>query len=202
MRLSRADREAVWGAVQEFHRLRADVPTILQVAAEAAHLLADGTAPTRYDHILVDEAQDLHPVQWRLLRAVVPPGPDDLFIVGDAHQRIYDNRVTLSSLGIEVRGRAHRLTVSYRTTAQILALATRLLGNESYDDFDGGLDTIAGYHSPLRGLRPDLEASMIRRPNCGNSPTRSGSGWSPGWRHTKSRCSPGRNDNPRRPSRR
>ncbi|WP_422745589.1 UvrD-helicase domain-containing protein [Micromonospora sp. WMMD754] len=157
VRLSRTDREAVWRAVEEFDRLRAGVPTILQVAAQAIRLLTSGTVPSRYAHILVDEAQDLHPVQWRLLRAAVPPGPDDLFIVGDAHQRIYDNRVTLSGLGIEVRGRAHRLTVSYRTTAEILQLSTRLLGAETYDNFDGGLDSMAGYHSPLRGPSPDLD---------------------------------------------
>jgi ATP-dependent exoDNAse (exonuclease V) beta subunit len=45
-----------------------------------------------YRHVIIDEAQDLHPAQWRLLRAAVPAGPDDLFIVGDAHQRIYAGR--------------------------------------------------------------------------------------------------------------
>jgi superfamily I DNA/RNA helicase len=43
-------------------------------------------------HVIIDEAQDLHLLQWRLLRAAVPPGPDDMCIVGDVHQRIYDNR--------------------------------------------------------------------------------------------------------------
>ncbi|WP_405100093.1 3'-5' exonuclease [Micromonospora sp. NBC_01412] len=95
------------------------------------------------------------------------PGPNDLFIVGDAHQRIYDNRVTLSGLGIEVRGRAHRLTVSYRTTAEILRFSTQILANESYDDFDGGLETIAGYHSPLRGPRPDLDGFDDREAELG-----------------------------------
>jgi superfamily I DNA/RNA helicase len=56
--------------------------------------------------VIVDEAQDLHPAQWRLLRAAAPPGPDDLFISADPHQRIYDNRVSLASLGIGVRGPA------------------------------------------------------------------------------------------------
>ena len=35
----------------------------------------------------------------------VTAGSNDLFIAGDAHQRIYDYRVSLSSLGIETRGR-------------------------------------------------------------------------------------------------
>ena len=42
--------------------------THLQLANEATDLLREAGAP-RYRHILVDEAQDLHPAQWRLLRA-------------------------------------------------------------------------------------------------------------------------------------
>ena len=53
----------------------------------------------------------------------VAAGPDDMFLVGDTHQRIYDNHVTLGSLGINIRGRSSRLTLSYRTTRQILATA-------------------------------------------------------------------------------
>ncbi len=36
------------------------------------------------------------------LRAAVPSGPDDMFIVGDAHQRIYDNHVSLARVGVNV----------------------------------------------------------------------------------------------------
>lgn len=38
-----------------------------------------------YDHVVVDEAQDLHPAQWRVLRAAVAPGQNDMFMVGDPH---------------------------------------------------------------------------------------------------------------------
>ena len=53
----------------------------------------------------MDEAQDLHPAQWRLLRAAVDPGPDDLFIAADPHQRIYGNRASLAACG-SLRGGA------------------------------------------------------------------------------------------------
>ena len=43
--------------------------------------------------MVVDEAQDFHPEEWRLIRALVPLGPNDLFLVGDAHQRIYGPKV-------------------------------------------------------------------------------------------------------------
>lgn len=72
---------------------------------EAARLLkAHPDKP--FDHVVVDEAQDLHPGQWRLLRAAVAEKPDDMFVVGDTHQRIYGPRITLSE--IRVTARANR----------------------------------------------------------------------------------------------
>ncbi len=61
---------------------------------------------------------------------MVADGPDDMFLVGDTHQRIYDNHVTLGSLGINIRGRSSRLTLSYRTTRQILATALSMLDGD------------------------------------------------------------------------
>ena len=132
--LSKAQRSQVWQAAQQVtaELAAARQSTHLQLANEATHLLRQAGAP-RYRHILVDEAQDLHPSQWRLLRAAVAPGPDDLFIAADPHQRIYDNRVSLASLRISVRGRSRRLSLNYRTTQEILAWAVPLLGDRPGD---------------------------------------------------------------------
>ena len=117
----------------------------------------------RYRHIVVDEAQDLRPAHWKMLRAMVDPDlPNDMFIAGDTHQRIYDHQVALGALGINIRGRASRLTLSYRTTKEILAEALRVVEprNKSekvvYDDLDDGTDTLAGYRSVLHGPKPDF----------------------------------------------
>jgi superfamily I DNA/RNA helicase len=105
----------------------------------------------------VDEAQDLHPVQWRVLRGAVAPGPDDLFITGDPHQRIYDSRVSLGSLGIPVAGRSSRLRINYRSTEEILRWAARLMKDEPVKALSGdGMDSLAGYRSLLHGHRPAL----------------------------------------------
>jgi superfamily I DNA/RNA helicase len=111
----------------------------------------------RYRHVVVDEAQDLSASHWRMLRAMVPKGPDDIFLVGDAHQRIYANQVVLGRLGIETRGRAaRRLTLNYRTTRQILKAAEALVSGEQFDDLDDGPDSLDGYRSVLRGLAPQI----------------------------------------------
>lgn len=108
----------------------------------------------RYRHIIVDEAQDLRPAHWKMLRAMAPRQADDLFLVGDTHQRIYKNQVTLGSLGINIRGRSSKLSLSYRTTRQILRSALDVLGESSYDDLDGADETLAGYRSVLSGRVP------------------------------------------------
>ena len=161
--LTRAQRSQVWQAAQ---RVTAELAaaresTHLQLANEATHLLRQAGEPC-YRHILVDEAQDLHLAQWRLLRAAVAPGPDDLFIAADPHQRIYDSRVSLASLQISVRGRSRRLSLSYRTTQEILAWAVPLLGADPVVGLDGEVDSLLGYRSPMRGQRPQLEVAATR----------------------------------------
>ena len=161
--LSKAQRGQLWRAAQRVtaELAAAGQSTHLQLAGEAARLLRQAGKPP-YRHILVDEAQDLHPSQWRLLRAAVAPGPDDLFIAADPHQRVYDNRVSLASVGISVRGRSRRLSLSYRTTQEILAWAVPLLGTEPVTGLDGEVDSLLGYRSPMRGQRPQLEVAATR----------------------------------------
>lgn len=130
--------------------------TYVQLAGLAAEqLAARSTADTGlYAHAVIDEAQDLHPSQWRLLRACVPPGPNDLFLAGDAHQRIYDHRVSLSSLGVETRGRSRRLKINYRTSQSILAHAQGILRGIRVDDLDGTPEETVGYRSAFDGPDP------------------------------------------------
>jgi superfamily I DNA/RNA helicase len=161
--LTRIQRRLVWQAVR---RVTAELAvagesTHLQLANEAGRLLGHAGAP-RYRHILVDEAQDLHLAQWRLLRAAAAPGPDDLFIAADPHQRIYRNRVSLASLQISVRGRSRRLSLNYRTTQEILAWAVPLLGPDPVTGLDGEVDSLLGYRSPTRGQRPQVQVTATR----------------------------------------
>ncbi|MEU6142228.1 UvrD-helicase domain-containing protein [Streptomyces sp. NPDC047081] len=187
--LNRAERAQVWQLTERFtQRLELKgLETHRQVAERAARLEMDrkekidkrqretdergGLANVhvesgsgaflryRYRHIVVDEAQDLSAAHWKMLRAMVPVGPDDLFLAGDTHQRIYDNQVTLGSLGINIRGRSSRLTLSYRTTREILRDATRVLEGAQYDDLDGDKDSLEGYRSVLHGGRPVLRGT-------------------------------------------
>ncbi|WP_026448916.1 UvrD-helicase domain-containing protein [Actinopolyspora mortivallis] len=153
--LGSRQKARVWQAVWEFENTlrRRGVWTHETVCVEATRLL-EQRAEKPYRHVVVDEAQDLSPVQWRLLRAAVPELPNDVFLAGDTHQRIYNNRVSLREVGIQVVGRSSRLTVNYRTTAEILAWSLGLLRGERIDDMDEGLASIAGCRSEVRGRHP------------------------------------------------
>ena len=165
-RLDRRSRAAVWKAVEKVtQELAANGKrTYLQLADDAAgYLRTRATRP--YRHVIVDEAQDLHEAQWRLLRAAVDEHPNDMFIVGDAHQRIYDRRTSLSKVGIKIVGRSRRLRINYRTTHEILKWAMAFMGEQAVDDLDGGIETQSGatYHSFLHGNEPTMFGSDSRQ---------------------------------------
>ena len=161
--LTKAQRSRVWQAARQVmaELATARQTTHLQLVNEATHLLREAGVP-RYRHILVDEAQDLHPAQWRLLRAALAEGPDDLFIAADPHQRIYSSRASLASLQISVRGRSRKLSLNYRTTQEILAWAMPLLGSDPVTGLDGEADSLLGYRSPMHGQRPQVRLAATR----------------------------------------
>ncbi|MET8154849.1 UvrD-helicase domain-containing protein [Sphaerisporangium sp. NPDC005289] len=154
--LGTRQRAQLWQVIWEFEEelKRRRYWTHETICAEATRLL-DERADKPYRHVIVDEAQDLHPVQWRFLRAAVAQGLDDMFIAGDTHQRIYSSRVSLREVGVNVAGRSSRLTVNYRTTAEILGWSLGMLRGEAIDDMNGGLDTVAGYRSQVHGPPPE-----------------------------------------------
>lgn len=156
--LGSRQRAQVWQAMWEFEQALTQLGawTHETIRRKATALLeADTTKP--YRHIVIDEAQDLSPDQWRLLRAAVSEAPDDIFIAGDTHQHIYNNRVSLRDVGINIAGRSTRLNLNYRTTAEILGWSLGLLRGERIDDMEGGLDSIAGCRSYVHGAPPRLQ---------------------------------------------
>ena len=101
--------------------------------SECCQLLAAQPDYHPYASIVVDEGQDFGMGAFRLLRALAgDEHQNDLFIVGDAHQRIYRNKVTLSKCGISVRGRSSQLRVNYRTTEEIRNWAMHVRQYENY----------------------------------------------------------------------
>lgn len=156
VRLNRKARKAIWPVFQEYmvlldeHRLRESEDAM----RDARNILEKKGDILPYCAIIVDEAQDMSVQAFRLLRQMVPPGKNDLFIVGDAHQRIYRHKVVLKRCGINIRGRSKRLRINYRTTEENRRWAVALLKGVPVDDLDGGIDDDRGYKSLMHGVEP------------------------------------------------
>ena len=168
-RLNRGARARVWPVFEEYRTGLAErgLKEVDDAFRDAAALLEADRGALDYAAAVVDEAQDMGAASWRLLRALVPAGPDDLFITGDGHQRIYGrNRVVLGRCGIDVRGRSRKLRLNYRTTEETRRWAARLLAGRSIDDLDGGSDDDRGITSLTRGPAPLLRHFESRDEQC------------------------------------
>ena len=159
-RLSRKQRQEIWPVFEEYRNQleRRGLREPGGALRDATALLQQGQVRVAYRCIIVDEAQDMSTAAFRLLRAVIPQEREnDLFIVGDGHQRIYRRRVVLGHAGINVRGRrGRRLRVNYRTTEEIRRYAVGLLEGVSVEDLDGGEDTTRGTTSLVHGHPPTV----------------------------------------------
>lgn len=158
--LSRAKRDAVWPVFEEYRGQLASrkLKEVDDAYREVANIVkADAASMTAYSAIVIDETQDFGPQALKLLRAMVPVGPNDLFFVGDGHQRIYSrNRAAMSKCGIDIRGRSKKLYLNYRTTDEIRLQAVALLEGCEIDDLDDGNDETKRYKSLSHGPAPEL----------------------------------------------
>lgn len=158
--VNRKQRTEIWNLVEQYVARKKesqlyDRNEIFNLIAN--HLNENGIHP--FKHVIADEIQDFSNPELRFLRALVEEGPDDLFLVGDPYQRIYNNRkIAFSQVGINVRGkRSKRLRVNYRTTEEIKRAATNVVNGCAFDDFDGSPESLAGYVSLMHGDRPEYK---------------------------------------------
>jgi DNA helicase-2/ATP-dependent DNA helicase PcrA len=86
---------------------------------------------SQYRHFVVDEYQDVNPLQQRLLEAWLG-GRDDLTVVGDASQTIYSFTGATSAYLVDFPRRHRGATVvrlvrDYRSTPQVVGLANAVI---------------------------------------------------------------------------
>ena len=157
-RLSEAQRAALW---QVFGALRSRLTSqglttwaglFTRLARAQPQRRAAGLSPA-FDHVVVDEAQDLSVPQLRFLAALAGGTPNGLFFAGDLGQRIFQPPFSWKSLGVDVRGRSRTLHINYRTSHQIRVQADRLLGPE-VSDVDGITEDRRGTVSVFDGPAP------------------------------------------------
>ncbi len=156
--LTKPQRGRVWKIFEEYRSALRDKGKYewLQVIQETRRYLDKKREILPYRAVVVDESQDFHPEEWKLIRAMVPSDTNDLFLVGDANQRIYGRKVTLKDCGVLIQGRSSKLKINYRTTEQIRNWAMALIQGIEVDDLDGEKDRAEGYRSLLSGAAPEV----------------------------------------------
>jgi hypothetical protein len=123
--------------------------------ARAVRAVLESRTDRPYSHVVADEGQDLSPAQLLFLRSLVAPGDDDITLSADVGQRIYRRPFSWLAAGIDLRGRASRLRVSYRSTQQILSLADSVVLSANYEgQEDLARDAVAVRAGPKPALVP------------------------------------------------
>ncbi|HEV2243440.1 MAG TPA: ATP-dependent helicase [Streptosporangiaceae bacterium] len=149
----------LYAAYEELRRERhlIDFESVLELTAAilAEHPAAAAAVRDRYGYFVVDEYQDVNPLQKLLLEAWTGDR-DDLCVVGDPRQTIYSFAGATSSYltGFTAEfpdAKVIRLVRNYRSTPQVVALANRL-GRAPGSGVPGG---------PLR--RPDEPVLVAQR---------------------------------------
>ena len=107
-----------------------------------------------YKCILIDESQDFGNVECRIARRLVSEGDNDLFLCGDAAQKVSTKHQKLKETGIIVHGsRSQKLTKNYRNSREILEAANcvlernmtaEMLGSDDFDILDPEFSSFFG----------------------------------------------------------
>jgi len=155
-RLPEKRRVALW-SVFEYVRSQLKnrgLVTFAEMYARLASQLATG-GHSPFEHVVVDEAQDVSVAQLRFLAALGANRPNSLFFAGDLGQRIFQQPFSWKVLGVDIRGRSRTLRINYRTSHQIRMQSDRLLGPE-ISDVDGNTEDRRGTVSVFNGPAPTI----------------------------------------------
>lgn len=119
----------------ESRKRESDVWDYDDILVETYCLLKDPWQQTvwrdQWEHVLVDEFQDINRVQFETLR-LLAPSSGNLFVVGDDDQAIYSFRGSDPRFMQEIRSwfspcRTIVLSTNYRSTESVIALGQRLI---------------------------------------------------------------------------
>ena len=152
--LSRKQRIEIWKLVEKYIELKQERKVVdrLELFNETTRYLNDNNIRP-YTNVIADEFQDFSNPELKFLRALVAEGRNDLFLTGDPMQRIYSGRkINFGAAGINVRGvRRRRLKINYRTTEPIKKVAVSVIKGVTFEDMDGGTESMNGYVSLIHG---------------------------------------------------
>jgi len=113
----------------------------------------------KYDAILVDEGQDFSDDMYKVVTSILNEKTNNLTIALDEGQNIYHRKQNWKDLGIQAKGRLHRVSYVYRCTKELHELASRFIGRNSGPPESSGsqqhsmFPDLYEYHGPRPQIR-------------------------------------------------
>jgi superfamily I DNA/RNA helicase/mRNA-degrading endonuclease RelE of RelBE toxin-antitoxin system len=154
--LSEEEGDWIFAVLAAYERLkgnRSDLQDVLLLAR--GRLLK--TAELRKVAVLVDEFQDLDLCALTFVKALVR-SPENLFFAGDHRQRIYRSVPSFSKAGINILGRSREVTLNYRNSPEIYAVAEAIRRGMGHDP-----DNVDGSDGLVDFARPHSRKPAFRR---------------------------------------
>ncbi|MEA2897382.1 MAG: hypothetical protein QOJ84_2997 [Bradyrhizobium sp.] len=109
----------------------------------------------KYTNILVDEAQDFGTTELAIVRMLVPPGANDIFLCGDVAQTVLPKQRSVVEAGLANITR-EQIRRNYRNSREILAAAYELLKANLHEELfeSGDLEVLDPKFANFSGSAP------------------------------------------------
>lgn len=130
--------------------------TVLELALEK---LQDSNL--QYDAILLDEGQDFSDDMYNVITSLLNKETNNLTIALDESQTIYTNRQSWKELGIQAKGRVHRISNIYRNTEEIANFARRFKGLKDISEKKQMQPELFEHFFEYHGPRPEIKRFPI-----------------------------------------
>lgn len=155
-RKKRNEREYIANEIMDAFFLRCrenNALTYGMIMTEFLELIPKISKMLNYRHVLVDEVQDLDPLQWRIIKLICSICKASLFAVGDDSQSIYSFRGADPDYIIRNQDKfdIYKLRDNYRSDGYIVKAANKLI-KHNVNRLDLEMNAIRQYESPVQIL--------------------------------------------------
>lgn len=123
--------EPVWKLLIDLKDTRKNKMNSKEVCYFLLEKLKDNEILPLYDSIIVDETQDLTSIQIEVLKKLVKTKRNNLFLLSDPYQRIYNLENFDQNLTFSFGNRKEMLSINYRTTEQIKSYADKIFSHKN-----------------------------------------------------------------------
>ena len=152
-RLAENKRERLWAIFEQFaERLEAEDADISRLLTALSKQHEDRIRGP-YDYIVIDEAQDITPMQLEFAGSVASQGRDNLFFAGDLGQRIFQTPFSGHPWASNIRGGPDRSRLTIERLTRLDARQINLL-DPKITDVDGNEEDRSGTISVFNSTEP------------------------------------------------